>query len=217
MLDTRSWVSLGCTLQLLVCAGCADDDTTKTAGESVASCDCPIAWDIANTALCVAPHTSYSPPLIFSSHLGDEGAPVCAETQRFPQPVAEETWSTHQISSRCAGKGSLTLRMRQGKAERASADDCVLSEQTIDFDYAQPNKALKLAALDAWSAQSEACSRAFEAEGGYFEFRVQSEMLGCGASDDKVNYVDICLAACQDDPERAGCEACADQPERNWL
>ncbi len=204
-------------LALLSCASCADDSRTKSAGESVASCDCPIDWSIENVSLCVAPHTNYSPPVIFSSHLDVDGNVACDTTQRFPQPVSSEPWSVQRINSRCSGQGTLTLRVRQGKAREARADDCVLNEQTFEFDYAQPNRSLALAEVAAWSAQSEACSRAFEDTGGYFEFRVESETLGCGASGEKVNYVDICLASCGDDPSREGCEACADTPERNRL
>lgn len=202
---------------LLCCASCADEGRTKSAGESVASCDCPIDWAVDNVALCVAPHTNYSPPVIFSSHLDADGNVACDTTQRFPQPVSGEPWSVQSISSRCSGQGRLTLRVRQGKAREARADDCVLNEQTFEFDYAQPNRSLALAEVAAWSATSEACSRAFEETGGYFEFRVESETLGCGASGEKVNYVDICLASCRDDPSREGCEACADTPERNRL
>lgn len=217
MLKSGFGGSLSWAFGALLWVACSESDKTKTQGESVASCDCPIDWVVDNSALCVAPHTSYSPPVIFSSHMDEAGKVACDPTLRFPQPVSSEPWSTQSITSRCAGQGTLTLRIRQGSVKHASADDCVLSEQTFDFDYAQANKTLELAPIDAWSAQDEACSRAFEAEGGYFEFRVQSEKLGCGAADDKANYVDICLAACGDDPTRAGCEACADTPEPNRL
>lgn len=206
---------------VVVCAvaliGCAGDGRTRTQGESVASCDCPLDWAIDNTVLCVSPPTSYSPPVIFASYLSDQGEVACEPTQRFPQPLSSQPWSAQRISSRCAGSGTLTLRVRQGQAKSARADDCVLTEQTFDFDYSQANKALSLPPLAAWSAQDEACSRAFEAEGGYLEFRVESERLGCGEADSKVNYVDICSARCQGDPGRAGCEACSDRPERNRL
>lgn len=204
-------------LTVLSCASCADDNGTKSAGESVASCDCPLDWEFENVSVCVAPHTNYSPPVIFSSYLDAEGSVACDATVRFPQPVSSQPWSVQRISSRCTGSGTLTLRVRQGKARDASADDCVLNEQTFEFDYAQPNRSIALAEVAAWSAQSESCSRAFEDTGGYFEFRVESETLGCGAPGEKVNYVDICLAGCRDDPTREGCEACADTPEQNRL
>jgi hypothetical protein len=204
-------------LALLLCASCSDDGRTKSAGEPVATCDCPIDWAIENVALCVAPPTNYSPPVIFSSHLDGDGNVACDTTQRFPQPVSREPWSAQRITSRCRGKGTLTLRVRQGKAREASDEDCMLNEQTFDFDYAQPNRSLALAEMAAWSAQVETCARAFEDAGGYFEFRVDSETLGCGAPGEKVNYIDICLASCHDDPTRAGCEACDDRPERNRL
>jgi hypothetical protein len=217
MLKTGLWGSVGCALASLLCVGCSEADKTKTQGESVASCDCPIDWAIPNSALCVAPHTTYSPPVIFSSHLDQDDNVACDPTLRFPQPVSSEPWSTQSITSRCTGQGTLTLRVRQGKAKDASVDDCILAEQTLDFDYTQANKPLALPPVAAWSADDAACSRAFEEQGGYFEFRVQSEMLGCGAADEKVHYVDICLASCRDDPTRAGCEACSDRPDQNRL
>lgn len=217
MLKIASWGRCGWALGLGLCLGCGDESKTKSEGESAASCDCPIDWAVDNTALCVAPHTSYSPPVIFSSHLDDAKHVQCDKTLRFPQPVSSEAWSTQHISSRCAGKGTLTLRIRQGRAKSASSADCVLAEQTLDFDYTRANNALSLPSLAAWSATDEACSRAFETSGGYFEFRLESEKLGCGAADEKVNYVDICLASCMDDPTRAGCEACDDEPNQNRL
>ena len=213
----QGYRGIGWMLALLACASCSGEGGTKSAGESVATCDCPIDWSLENVALCVAPHTNYSPPVIFSSHLDADGNVACDATQRFPQPVSKDAWSVQNISSRCSGKGTLTLRVRQGKARAASADDCVLNEQTFEFDYAQANRTLALGEVAAWSAESEACSRAFEDTGGYFEFRVESETLGCGAQGQKVNYVDICLASCRDDASREGCEACADTPERNRL
>jgi hypothetical protein len=217
MLKTVRWVSFGWVFGLLVGGGCSDDSKTKSEGESVASCDCPVDWTLDNTALCVAPHTSYSPPVIFSSYLDDGGNVTCPATQRFPQPVSREPWSPQHISSRCTGKGTLTLRVRAGTAKDARADDCILAEQTSEFDYTQRNRTLELPPVPAWSARDEACSRAFEDSGGYVEFRMLSDKLGCGAEDEKVNYIDICLAACQDDPMRAGCEACSDTPDQNRL
>lgn len=216
MLKAAWWGGCGISA-LVLCAGCSDDGKTKTSGESVATCDCPIDWSLDNSSLCVAPHTSYSPPVIFSSHLDDGGEVACDPTVRFPQPVSQLRWSTQEITSRCAGKGTLTFRIRSGKAKSASDDDCILTEQSFDFDYKQANRALALDDVGAWSAQSEACSRAFESEGGYFEFRVESEALGCGAVGEKVNYIDICLATCEGDASRPGCEACADTPERNRI
>jgi hypothetical protein len=217
MLGTSWRRSFGWAFALVLLSGCSEDGKTKTQSASVASCDCAIDWAIDNTALCVAPHTSYSPPVIFSSYLDEAGTLVCDKTLRFPQPVPSAAWSAQTISSRCAGKGTLTLRIRPGKAKDASAADCILTEQSVAFDYSQANKQLALPDVAGWSAKDEACSRAFEQEGGYFEFRVESDQLGCGEADEKVNYVDICLATCQEDPTRAGCEACADRPDRNRL
>jgi hypothetical protein len=222
MLKAAWWGSAG-TLAVLLYAGCSDDGQTKTSGESVATCDCPIDWTLANTSLCVAPHTTYSPPVLFSSHLDDDGEVACDATLRFPQPVSKLPWSSQEITSRCTGKGTLTLRIRAGKAKSASQDDCLLTEQSFDFDYTQANRSLALEDVAAWSAQSEACSREFESEGGYFEFRVESDALGCAmpggsaAEQSKVNYIDICLASCQGDASRPGCEACGDKPDRNRI
>jgi hypothetical protein len=216
MVKAACWMSLG-WFALALSAGCSDDGKTNSSGESVASCDCPVDWALDNSALCVSPRTSYSPPLIFSSHLDEAGKVVCDPGLRFPQPLSKLPWSAQEMSSRCVGKGTLTLRVRTGKAKSASADDCVLVERAFDFEYTEANRTMTLADIDAWSAQDEACSRAFENEGGYFEFRVDSDTLGCGMPGEKVNYVDICLATCEGDPSRPGCEACGDTPERNRI
>lgn len=216
MLKTLRGVGFGAALCLATWSGCSDAGKSKSEGESVA-CSCPVDWAIDNTALCVAPHTSYSPPVIFSSYLDDKNQVTCPATRSFPQPVSSEPWSTQHISSRCSGTGTLTLRIRVGAAKDASDDDCILGEQSFDFEYGQANRPLQLPDLAAFSARDEDCSRAFEERGGYFELRVVSDKLGCGAAEEKVNYVDICLAACRDDPTRAGCEACNDKPDQNRL
>lgn len=216
MLKTLRGVGFGWAIGLCCVAGCSDDGKAKTSGESLA-CDCPVDWAIDNSALCVAPHTSYSPPIIFSSYLDDAGKVTCPATQRFPQPLSSEAWSPQHINSRCTGQGTLTMRVRAGSSKNAQADDCILDEQTFDFDYSQANRASELPALAAFSADDEACSRDFEERGGYFEFRIVSDKLGCGAPEEKVNRIDICLAACKDDPGRAGCEACGDMPDQNRL
>jgi hypothetical protein len=183
----------------------------RTSGSQVASCDCPIDWQVDNLAVCVSPHTAFTETLLFSSSLGEGDALQCDAARSFPQPVPSQAWSAQRISSPCTGSGKLVLRVRQGQAESAGADDCVLAQQEFDFDYATAKAPLALAPVAAWSAKDAACARAYEDEGGYLEFRVESEKLGCGEGGTSVKYVNQCPVGCDLADNRAlpKCKACA--------
>jgi hypothetical protein len=198
---------------LVVSAGCDGESssTMRTSGSPVASCDCPIDWQVENLAVCVAQHTAFTETLLFSSSEGEGGALHCDAARSFPQPVPSQPWSTQRISSPCTGAGTLTLRVRQGKAERAQTSDCVVAEQKFDFDYTSAKTPLALPSVDAWSAQDAACARAYEEEGGYLEFRVESSQLGCGDDGTSLKFVNQCPVGCDlaQNRDLAKCKACA--------
>jgi hypothetical protein len=203
----KSATRLSLALALTACGG--DAGSTKTQDDSAATCACPLDWQIDNLAVCVSPHTSFTSTLVYSSHLTD-GKITCDTAKGFPQPLPAHAWSAQRIASPCTGSGTLRLRVRQGRSESASEDDCVLGEQAVDFDYGTVDEALELGSLSSWSAQDQECARAYEEEGGYLEFVIESEQLGCGALGAKVSYVDVCPLRCDADPTGAGCDACGD-------
>lgn len=178
------------------------------------SCECQLDWQIENLAVCVSPHTMFTDTLLFSSSFAD-GAPVCDAARSFPQPVPKMPWSTQRISSMCTGSGTLVLRVRQGKAEEAKSSDCIIAEQSVSFDYSEADQPLKLPDTNAWSAQDQACARAYEEAGGYLEFRVESQQLGCGKNGVSVKYVNQCPVGCDLDPDQPKCEPCGKESLTN--
>ncbi|HEX6243436.1 MAG TPA: hypothetical protein VFZ61_21130, partial [Polyangiales bacterium] len=155
----------------------------------------------------VGQHTAFTDTLLYSSALED-GEPVCDVGRSFPQPVPRDAWSAQRISSPCAGQGTLVLRVRQGEADEPQSDDCIIAEQRLEFDYAEKGETLTLPSLAAWSAQDQACARAYEEQGGYLEFRVESDEVGCGKDGVSARYVNQCPVKCDTDPDAPGCEDC---------
>jgi hypothetical protein len=196
------------SLVALALTGCSDHGaSTKMQDDSAATCACPLDWQIDNLAVCVSAHTAFTSTLVYSSYLTDEKI-TCDTAKGFPQPAPARTWSGQRISSPCIGGGTLRLRVRQGHSESASENDCVLAEQAIDFDYPVAEATLELAALSGWSVQDQDCARAYEEQGGYLEFIIESEQLGCGSEEAKVRYVDICPLRCDTDPNGSDCDKC---------
>ena len=163
----------------------------------MATCECPLDWQIDNLAVCVGGHTSFTDTLLFSSSLED-GKIHCDVARPFPQPVPSRAWSEQRISSPCTGAGKLVLRVRQGNTATASESDCVVNEQSFDFDYTAVDAPLALPSVAAWSAQDQTCARAYEESGGYLEFVVQSETLGCGDDGESVKRVNQCPVICDE-------------------
>lgn len=199
-----------CSLALgLVFAACgADPSSPDVQDKSAVVCSCPIDWQVDNLAVCVSGHTAFTSTLVYSSYLNEYGDVTCDAARPFPQPLPKNAWSAHRIASACAGSGKLTLRVRPGRAETASADDCVLGEVSVDFDYVVPDAPLDLPVLTSWSAQDQPCARAYEDQGGYLEFVVESEQLGCGETGTSVQRVDICPVRCDGHPNDPGCDVC---------
>lgn len=197
--------------------GCGDDaSSTKTTDDSAATCTCPLDWQVDNLAVCVSAHTAFTSTLVYSSYLTDEKI-TCDSAKSFPQPAPVRAWSEQRIASPCTGSGTLRLRVRQGRSESASENDCMLAEQVVDFDYPTANEHLELGALSSWSAQDQECARAYEQQGGYLEFVIESDQLGCGATGAKVKYVDICPLRCDTDPSGPGCDECGNGSLVNQL
>jgi hypothetical protein len=203
MLKSATRLSLALAL-----TACSSDAAPTQSADSAATCACPLDWQIDNLSACVSPHTAFTSTLVYSSYLTDGTIKCDTAKGDFPQPPSTRTWSTQRISSPCTGSGTLRLRVRQGNSDSASESDCVLGEYSVDFDYGTADEPLELAALPSWSVQDQECARAYEEEGGYLEFVIESDALGCGAGDAHVSYVNICPLRCDTDPDGPDCDAC---------
>jgi hypothetical protein len=193
---------------LTACSGQKSKERSSGDRGTVApTCDCPLDWQIDNLAVCVGQHTAFTDTLLYSSSPGGD-KPQCDAGRRFPQPVPARDWSDQRLSSPCTGAGTLVLRVRQGDAADPSADDCIIAEQQLEFDYTTADQPLTLPALAPWSAQDQACARAYEEQGGYLEFRVESAEVGCGKDGSTVKYVNQCPVTCDLDPSGPECEDC---------
>jgi hypothetical protein len=166
--------------------------------------------------VCVSAHTAFTSTFVYSSYL-TQGKISCDPARTFPEPVPQQAWSAQRISSTCTGSGRLRLSVRHGRAEAVSPDDCLIAEREQAFDYSQADQPLELPPLDAWSAQDPDCASAYEQDGGYLEFRIESGTLGCGEADAKVTYVNICPLRCDGHPEAPGCEVCGGPSVANRL
>jgi len=202
----------------IVVAACGDDPALRT-GEDPASDDCPcrLETQLDNLALCVSPSTAFAPTHVFSSSWseGDRG-PMC-EPWRAMQPVPSKPWSGVRISSRCAGGGQLCVTARSGRVSEADESDCILTRRCVTFAYTTPGQVVELAPLGAWVAESSECSLRHEQLGGYLEFAVTSNELGCGAEADRITRVAVCPPRCQAEPDGEGCEVCGGPEIMTWF
>jgi hypothetical protein len=206
-------VGFGVVIWLSVLSGCSGqktkDRTTGGDGGGGGSCECALDWQIDNLAPCIRQHTAFTDTLIYSSSPDEGGGqPHCDVGRSFPQPVPSREWSGQRISSSCTGSGTLVLRVRQGDGSDPSPDDCIIAEQQVEFDYTTADQPLSLPALKPWSAQDQACARAYEEQGGYFEFRVESSEVGCGEDGHTVKYAKQCPVTCTLDASGPECEDC---------
>jgi hypothetical protein len=207
----RTW-SLGLLLMALGCGGDADLNTGEDPVE-VADCECAVATKIANLALCISPTTAFSPAHVYSSSWNVEaGSPAC-EPWRSPQPLPATPWSTIQVSSKCAGTGQFCITVRSGNAAQPLPDDCSLARVCTSIDYAGGEQITALAPLPSWVAESSDCAQRYERDGGYLEFVVESEQLGCNMGSGRRKLVPLCPTRCEADPKGAGCEICGNGPE----
>lgn len=191
--------------------GCGDDDGFSRR-EEPASVECPCALDVSleNLALCMSPTTAFGPAHVYSSHLDPaSGAPVC-EPARNPQPQPAMPWSALRASSQCAGTGQFCVTVWAG--EVGGADDCELTRVCSAVAAPGGQQVVDLAALPSWTAASSACAQRYEQEGGYLEFSVDSEQLGCEREDGSKRVVPLCPSRCQTDPSGPNCDSCGNGP-----
>lgn len=210
-------LAIGCSSSFVTGCSGQGGGTPSMQDEQASTCRCPLDWQVDNMAVCVSPHTAFTQTLLFSSHVDSAGEIACDSARPFPQPVPEEAWSSQRIASPCAGHGTLSIKVRQGDAKEPSDDDCVIAEHTLDFDYAKAGAPQELAPVGAWSAQDQTCARAYEEEGGYLEFRIESEQIGCDRSGSTVKYVAICPVGCDITPDQPKCKVCGGQQLSNRL
>lgn len=204
------WLGLGL---VVLWAACGGDDDLKT-GEDPASSECMCALDtkIDNLALCISPTTAFEPAHVFSSSLASAAAQPTCEPWRMPQPVPSAPWSSIRVSSPCAGTGNFCVAVWSGSAQTPTLNDCQLARVCTPVAYAGNGQIVELAALPAWVAESSECAQRYERDGGYLEFVVESEQLGCGGATGKSTLVPLCPTRCQADPKGQGCEICGNGP-----
>lgn len=191
--------------------GCGDDDDFAT-GEQPASVECPCALDVSleNLALCISPTTAFGPAHVYSSHWDRAASAPACEPARNPQPVPAMPWSGLKVSSMCAGTGQFCVTVWAGAP--GGAEDCQLARVCSPVDYLGGQQIVDLAALSPWVAESSACAQRYESEGGYLEFEVDSEQLGCDRGDGSKKLVPLCPVRCQADPSGEGCSTCGNGP-----
>lgn len=208
-------------LVLLACAlpACGDADAALDTNEDPVrdDCACRLAAQIDNLALCVSPSTAFAPPHVYSSSRSDASAPPTCEAWRAPQPVPSTAWSALRISAPCAGQGKLCITLRAGRVRSPSADDCVLVERCLDFAYENVGHVVELPALAAWVAESSECALRNEQIGSYYEFRLDSDQLGCATEAERVTRVAVCPARCESNPQGEGCDVCGRPQIMTWF
>jgi hypothetical protein len=193
---------------------CGADTSTTTSTNPImeASCECRLATQLDNLALCVSPSTTFAPSHVYSTSLdATSNKPVC-EPWRDPQPAPANPWTKLRISSACAGTGTLCVTVRAGSVNNLSPEDCTLATRCADIAYTTPGQNLELAPYAGWTAESSACAERQQQLGAYLEFSVKSDTLGCAAGSDagagQISRIAVCPSRCQDDPKGAGCDVC---------
>jgi hypothetical protein len=207
---------LRCASLISLIAACSDETVENLDGlEPVAEVEsaraCELDWSIDNVVTCVVPPTVKNPPIIYSSHL-KAGEPTCDPYSKFPQPVPKANWSKQHVIGLTVGEAKVCFSLKQGDFKNPTSDDCVLNKQCFDVEYTKAETELDLPELTPWSATDEACARAYYADGGYVEMRIESDDLGCAQDGDDVERLPLCPPKCDGkDDKTAGCETCVDR------
>lgn len=194
----------------LACNG--EDDLTTGEQPATPGCECPLDAKLDNLALCISPTTAFEAAHVYSSSLegGDEGA--SCEPARVPQPKPVAPWSRLTVSSPCAGTGEFCITIWSGNARQPGFGDCRLARVCSAVDYAGNRAQVELAPLPSWVAESSDCAQRYEREGGYLQFEVVSEQLGCNMEMGSTKLVPLCPVRCEADPAGEGCAACGNGP-----
>jgi hypothetical protein len=202
------WPLLSRLAVLSLLPACAGEEAVPPATDA-GSVVCELNWDVKNVAPCVVDPDLTKPPLIYSSHLGESGAPECEASIGFPQPTPADPWSDQTLIAETTGSARLCIAMKQGSADAPTDGDCVLFEHCFDASYEVAGELKVLPALPAWAATDEACSRSYYSEGGYVELRASSDALGCSGEGEQVRRLQMCPLDCQPDDARSKCARCA--------
>jgi hypothetical protein len=198
---------------LIACAsGCGDDGVSTGQDPVSVRCECPLDAKIENLALCISPTTAFAPAHVYSSHWSSVDSRAVCDPWRDPQPLPSDAWSKIEVSSQCAGTGQFCVGVWSGSSQAPSASDCQLARVCSAIDYAGGNQRLELPAIPSWVAESSECAQRYEREGGYLEFIVQSDQLGCDTTAGSTKLVPLCPVRCQADPKGPGCNICGNGP-----
>lgn len=197
-------------LPIVIACGSEGSSVTKNQDPVSATCECPIDWMVENLAVCVSKANSYFPTIMYSSHLTASGEIACDAAKDFPQPVSDRPWSEQRVQSPCQGSGKLCVSLRQGSAETASKDDCLLHKQCLEFDYEIENESMELPPLAAFSVDDAECAGAYEKDGGYIEFEIGDSDFGCGEGGRTIRRVNTCPVGCDQTPSAERCRDCSD-------
>lgn len=198
----------GVCLLSLVCACSGDASEPLDGSVDNAKVACELDWQVDSVVPCIAAPTLSEPPLIYSSHVNAEGLPSCDPYVGFPQPVPEDAWSSQRLIAETAGTAELCISIKQGKADAPTASDCALFTHCEQVSYPEAGTSLDLPDLPGWSAQDEACARAYYDNGGYVELKVTSSELGCGEGGEQVSRVQMCPNDCKKGDTRDKCDPC---------
>jgi hypothetical protein len=192
----------------LLALGCSGDEPVRTVENPAGTCACRLDTQIDNLGVCVSPTTAFAPSHVFSSFLPDGATAPACDAWRDPQPLPSLAWSKVRVSAPCTGSGQLCITVRGGDSRTPLETDCTLATRCTNIDYAAAGAVLEQPALASWVAESSACAARYEQLGGYLEFRLTSDTLGCGDQTADVRRLPLCPARCQAEPSGDGCDVC---------
>lgn len=202
--DVRKVLATGVWL-LAACAG--DDDLDVGSDPAQVNCPCRLRTSIENLAVCVAAPTLGEGAHVYSSSWAEGAAAPTCERRQTPQPAPADPWSRVRVRSACTGTGELCVTVRARSGGERSPDDCVLATRCSPFGYPVAEAEAELPPLGSWVDSSE-CAQRYDQYGGYLEFALTSDALGCNMGGTQITTTDICPVRCQQEPNAAGCEIC---------
>jgi hypothetical protein len=194
----------------LLAFACGDDKavTIETNPVQVETCPCRLTTAFDNLAVCVSATGAFGPAQVYSSYVrpGASG-PECGVRQQTPTaPILP--WTSLTVRSACTGTGQFCVTIRGGDYNNPSVADCTLATRCSSIAYGTPNIDAQLEPLASWVAESNDCATRYEQMGGYLEFVVESDQLGCNMGEAQQKRVPLCPVRCRDNPMGEGCDVC---------